>query len=491
MSEAGEAISPQRGLEYAAERVAQRRGALRITGLRGAARGVVGANLVRAHGDRPALFLAATAKDADAFAADLRAALGDPAEGGRVREFPRHDTQPYERFSPQPFLVAQRMDVLYRWLASPRAAAGVAPEPAPVVVAPWTALATRVPTRESVRARSVHLEVGQVIDRDALVATLAAAGYARMPLVEDRGELAVRGGILDLFPPQRPRPVRVELLGDEVESIREFDAASQRSQETLGTVVAPPPRELLLDRDLIIDRSAAIRALAASQEVEPRAVDALLNDLLRGYIPPGAEALAPLLLQSLESVFDFLPDDTWIVVDDPEAGRARLARYAAEAFENFEVARASGRVVSPPPDLMLSPEELEARVGERQPVFFERLDVADSLAAADRISLRSEDNAELRRALQQSRTGDAALAPLVEQLAAWREDRWRTVLTSPSLSGAERLRTLLSEYGVTARTANEPRPVWQWSGPGRVEVRAAALSAGFALPVDGLVVVTK
>jgi transcription-repair coupling factor (superfamily II helicase) len=491
MSKANEVISPLRSLDDVAERVAERRRAVRITGLRGAARGVMGAHLVRAHGDRPVLFIAPTAKTADAFAADLRAALGEPGEGGRVREFPRHDTQPYERFSPQPFLVAQRMDVLYRWLASPCPTAGIAPEPAPVVVAPWTALAVRVPTRESVRARSVHLEVGQTIDRDALVAVLVAGGYTRMPLVEERGELAVRGGILDLFPPQRRRPVRVELLGDEVESIREFDAASQRSQGTLGYVVAPPPRELLLDRGLVIDRSAAIRNLAASQDVEPRAVDEFLNDLLRGHIPPGAEALAPLLRPSLETVFDFLPEDTWIVVDDPDAGRERLARYAADAFENFEVARASGRVVSPPPDLMLSPEALEERVRERRPVFFERLDVEDTVAAADRISLRTEDNAELRRALLRSRTSDAALAPLAERLAAWREDRWRTVLTAPSLSGAERLRALLSEYGVAARTASEPRPVWRWSGPGRVEVRTARLSAGFALPVDRLVVVTE
>jgi transcription-repair coupling factor (superfamily II helicase) len=491
MSNANEVISPLQSLDDVAERVAERRRAVRITGLRGAARGVMGAHLVRAHGDRPVLFITPTAKAADAFAADLRAALGEPEEDGRVREFPRHDTQPYERFSPQPFLVAKRMDVLYRWLASPFPTAGVAPEPAPVVVAPWTALAVRVPTRESVRARSVHLEVGQTIDRDALVAVLVAGGYARMPLVEDRGELAVRGGILDLFPPQRPRPVRVELLGDEVESIREFDAASQRSQEILGYVVAPPPRELLVDRDFVIDRSAAIRDLATSQGVEQRAVDEFLNDLLRGHLPPGAEALAPLLRPSLETVFDFLPDDTWIVADDPDAGRERLARYAADAFENFEVAKASGRVVSPPPDLMLSPEELEEHVDERRPVFFERLDVADALAAADWISLRTEDNAELRRALLRSRTGDAALAPLAERLAAWRQDRWRAVLTSPSLSGAERLRTLLSEYGVTARTASEPRPVWRWSGPACVEVRAAPLSAGFALPVDGLAVVTE
>jgi transcription-repair coupling factor (superfamily II helicase) len=80
------------------------------------------------------------------------------------------------------------MDVLYRWLASPPERTG----PAPIVVAPWTALAPRVPTRDFVRGRSVHLEIGQTLDRDALVATLVAAGYARMPLVEERGELAVR-----------------------------------------------------------------------------------------------------------------------------------------------------------------------------------------------------------------------------------------------------------------------------------------------------------
>ena len=147
-----------------------------------------------------------TAKAGDAFVADLACALGETPGTGRLRAFPRYDTQPYERFSPQPFVVAQRMDVLYRWLASSSASARA--EPAPIVVAPWTALAPRVPTRELVRGRTVHLELGQTIDRDALVATLVAAGYARMPLVEERGEIAVRGGILDVFPPHRAAPVR-------------------------------------------------------------------------------------------------------------------------------------------------------------------------------------------------------------------------------------------------------------------------------------------
>ncbi len=488
-----------RDLEDVVERVTARNRAVTLSGLRGAARALIAAHLVRAHGDRPTLVLVPRAKAADAFVGDLRAALGEPERGGRVRAFPRHDAQPYERFSPQPFIVAQRMDVLYRWIASapPRAADAIrgrvvaASEPAPVVVATWTSLATRVPSRETVRARSVHLEVGQTLDRDALVATLMAAGYSRMPLVEEPGELAVRGGILDLFPPQRENPVRVELLGDEVESIREFDASSQRSQAALGYVVAPPPCELLIDRASVIERSDAIRELARDQKVEPRAVDALVDALLRGSPPPGSEALAPLLQPGFETVLDFLPDDTLILLDDPEAGRDRLARYAADAVDHFDVAVASGRVVAPPDQLLVAADELAHQVSARQPVSLERHDVADRIDSAERFSLRTYGVDELRRALVKSRSSEEALAPLIEALAEWRSEGWRIVITAAALSGAERLRALLSEYRIETRTETEPRPAWRWSGTGRVEVRVAQLSEGFTFPMEKLAVVTE
>jgi transcription-repair coupling factor (superfamily II helicase) len=469
-------------LEDVALRVVGRERPVCLTGLRGAARAVAVAHLARAHATRPVLVLVPTAKQGDAFLEDLRAALGEMPEQGRVRPFPRYDTQPYERFSPQPFVVAQRMDVLYRWLASPApgSEAPPSPEPAPIVVAPWTALASRVPTREFVRGRSVHLEVGQSVDRDALVRTLCAAGYTRQPLVEERGEISARGGILDLFPPQRACPVRIELLGDEVESIREFDAASQRSQGPLGYVVAPPPRELLPDRSLVIERSDELRALATTQGLEPRAVDAFVDALLRGDVPPGAEAVAPLLHRGTETVLDFLPPDTLIVVDDFERGRERLERYSLEAYDNFELACESRRLALPPDALTLAPEELLGLVGARHPVYLESRAAPPSLAGAERYALHSYDQEELARALRETRTSETALAPLVEQLARWREERWRVVLAVPSLSHAERLRDLLDDYGVETRSATEPRPAWRWSGAGRVEVRIVGLSQGFA-----------
>ena len=476
-----------------AARLRERRRAVRIAGLRGAARAVWVAQLARAHGDRPLLVIVPTAKAGDAFVSDLACALGEPPGAGRLRAFPRYDTQPYERFSPQPFVVAQRMDVLYRWLASPAPAPGVAvsAEPAPIAVAPWTALAPRIPTRELVRGRTVHLELGQSIDRDALVATLIGAGYARMPLVEERGELAVRGGILDVFPPHRGAPVRIELHGDEVESIREFDPASQRSQTPLGHVVAPPPRDLLPDRSFVIERSAALRELGASQGVAARAVDDLVDSLLRGHVPPGAEALAPLLLPGTETVFDFLPEDTLLVVDDLEAGRQRMLRYAEESLENYELARGSGRLVCEPNDLALGPEALEHAVLARRPLILEQIDLADPADGAERLSIATRGHAELRGALTRARTSEKALAPLARRIAEWRAARYRIVLSTASLSHAERLRGLLTGYGVEAKVESEARPVWRWSAPGRVEIRTEALSEGFTLPQEHLAVVTE
>jgi len=473
-----------RGLAELAEQVAGRSGPVRIAGLRGAAKALASAQLVRAAGELPVLFLTATAKQTDSFLEDLRAALGEPPpeEGGRVRPFPHHDTTPYDRFSPQAFVIAQRMDVLYRWAAS---------EPGAVAVAPWAALALRVPSREIVRRRTVRLEVGQELDRDELVETLIRAGYARQPLVEERGELAVRGGIVDLFPPQRSHPVRIELIGDEVESIRDFDPASQRSQGQLTRAVAPPPRELLFDRELVVERSGRIRALAESQEIPARTVDALIDSLLRGHLPPGVEALAPLLQPALETVFDFLPADALIVVDEPAQGRDRLDRFMEESGENHNAARSSERLVSSPEELMISAEAIQRAIAERHPVSLEQISVRGGPAPGEIYQVETRGHEELAIRLRNARTSGDALVPLMDQLWEWSQEGWRVMLSAPSLSGVERLRTLLREYGLETRLAREPRPCWEWSAPGRVEVRVATLSEGFTLPLEGLAVITE
>ncbi|HEX2484544.1 MAG TPA: transcription-repair coupling factor, partial [Myxococcota bacterium] len=482
-----EPLAPVRSLPDVVKRVRARRGAVQIAGLRGAAGAVVGAHLAQALAPPAVLALAPDSKRADVLLEDLRVALGEPPpeEGGRVRPFPRHDTAPYDRFSPQPFVTAQRMDVLHRLLEAP--AAGI------VVVAPWTALALRVPARAALRARTLRVAVGQRLEREAFLAALAQVGYARQSLVEERGEFAVRGGIVDFFPPERARPLRIELLGDDVESLREFDPASQRSEVSLERAVVPPARELLFDRALAVERGPALRGLAEYDGVPAREVDAFVDSLLRGAPPPGAEALTPLLQPAVESLFDYLPEDTLVLVEELDAGRERLLRYAAEALENFDAAREARRLVLPPDELFLRVDAVEAALVARRPVLLESLGVATlpgAPAPLERYALRVRGQEELALHLRQARHDGEGLAPLVAELRRYAAEGLRSVLAAGSLSAADRLARLLGERGVGASLARAPEPFARWSAPGEVEVRVAPLSAGFVLPAEGLAVVT-
>ncbi len=481
-------LAQRRRLSSATQRLArslaERDGRVRLTGIKAGARARVAAELVREHGDAPVLVLAPTARRGDAIADDLRTALGERPDEPRVQTFPRHDTLPYDTFSPQPFILTARMRVLHHWSLGGR-------EGPQVVVAPWSAFAARVPSRETLRARTVRLEVGQTIDRDALVERLVGNGYARMAIVEERGELAVRGGIVDVYPPHRPHPIRVEFWGDDIESIRDFDPASQRSQAKLAHVDLPPPRELLFDRDRVIAQGDAIRALGEKHEVSATAVDALIGDLLRGHLPPGIESLSPLLDPDLETVLDYLPEDTLIIVDDPDAGIDRWQRYYEDARHGFESACAADRASAPVELLLAEEASFTEALSTRKAIALERLDVADAEEDATRHKLEVRGHDELRRDLAKTRTHERALAPLADRLADWLLDDWRVVIAVSALSAADRLVDLLDDYGIEATIQTDPRPAWYWSGPGRLEIRVAPYSEGFILPDDKLVVIVE
>lgn len=488
----------------------------RLTGLRGAAQRVAASHLIRAHGDRPVLYVTPHSRASDAAIAALRGLLGEREDRSRLRAFPRHDTLPFDRFSPQPFLVSQRMAVLHRLLqsapdaatdaatdagagtagaAGPSAGSGGGPaggpngETAPIVVASRSALAHRLPTRARLRAATRRVSVGEALDRDELVARLVGVGYQRMALVEEPGEVAVRGDIVDVFPPDQAQPFRIELWGDEVDSIRGFDPASQRSQARCASALLPPPREMLFDREDVIERSPLIRAEAEAQGIPTSAIDALIDSLLRGHLPAGAESLAPLIQSELESAFDYLPDDTLILVEEPEEGVARLEHVFEETRAHHEAARGE-RLTVPLESLVLTPEAIADALAAREAIRLERLDLVERRDEAGRLRIETEGQDELRRELVASRSHEQALAPLVDRCRSWLAERWRVVVACGSLSSAERLHVLLGEYGIESQIATDPRPVWHWSLPGRLELRVVPLVEGFVWPEQGLALVT-
>ncbi len=168
----------------------------------------------------------------------------------------------------------------------------------------------------------VALRTGQSADLGEVVEALAAAAYARVELVEKRGEFAVRGGILDVFPPTEEHPLRVEFWGDDVEEIRYFKVADQRSLEVAEHGLwAPPCRELLLT-DEVRERAAALA------EAHPE-LGELLGKIAEGIAVEGMESLAPVLVDDMELLLDVLPKGSMAVVCDPERVRTRAADLVA------------------------------------------------------------------------------------------------------------------------------------------------------------------
>ena len=295
------------------------------------------------------LAVTATAREAD----DLTAALGSFLPAGRVACFPGWETLPHERLSPQSDTVGRRIAVLRR-LAHP-AGAGQPHGPLAVVVAPVRSLLQPIVAGLG-DLEPVSLQPGQACELDDLLARLVEIGYARNDLVSSRGEIAVRGGIVDVFPPTEEHPLRVEFFGDTIEEIRYFKVADQLSIGPADNGLwAPPCRELLLT-------PAVMQRAKDLADSHPELAD-ILGKLAEGITVEGMEAFAPVLADRMDLLLDYLPPGGIVLACDPERIRTRaedLVRTSQEFLEaSWAHAAAGGRA---PIDLGSSAFQPIARV---------------------------------------------------------------------------------------------------------------------------------
>ncbi len=282
---------------------------------------------------RTVLAVTATSREAE----DLVEELADLVDPDSVAYYPSWETLPHERLSPRSDTVGRRLAVLRR-LRHPGTDA--ANGPLKVVVAPIRSLLQpQVPGLADIEP--VELAPGDSQPLEDVVRGLAEAAYTRVDMVERRGEFAVRGGIVDVFPPTEEHPLRVEFWGDDVEEIRAFSVADQRTLETVQRLWAPPCRELLLTDD--VRRRAAELGRAHPQLLE------LTDKMAAGIAVEGMESLAPVLVDSMELLVDLMPADTTVLVLDPERARSRAHDLVAtsEEFLGASWAAAAGGGTAP------------------------------------------------------------------------------------------------------------------------------------------------
>ncbi|HEX3908696.1 MAG TPA: transcription-repair coupling factor [Mycobacteriales bacterium] len=287
------------------------------------------AELARA--GRQVLAVTATERESQLLVAALQSLL--PAES--VVDYPAWETLPHERLSPRADTVGRRLAVLRR-LRHPVADDPDA-GPVSVVVTPIRSL-LQPQVADLGDLTPVVLRAGEEVGFDSVVEQLSALAYTRRDLVERRGEFAVRGGIIDVFPPTEEHPLRIEFWGDSVEEVRWFAIADQRSREVAQHGLwAPPCRELLLTAD--------VRERARDLATEHPELAEMLDKIADGIPVEGMEALAPVLVDRLVLLIDELPAGTHVVLCDPERVRTRasdLVRTSQEFLEASWAAAAGG-----------------------------------------------------------------------------------------------------------------------------------------------------
>jgi transcription-repair coupling factor (superfamily II helicase) len=287
---------------------------------------VLSTEVERGGAGRPVLLVTSTFREAEELTAALQSVVGDEA----VAYYPAWETLPHERLSPRSDTVGRRLELLRRL-----AGRGQLPAPRIVVAPVRSVLQPQVTGLGEMTA--IRLVVGDDIDLTDLATALVEAAYTRVDLVERRGEFAVRGGIVDVFPPTEEHPVRVDFFGDTVEEIRYFSVADQRSSDiALTEITASPCRELLLT-DEVRARAAALA------EQHPELIE-MLDKIVQGHPVDGMEALSPALVDGMELLIDLLPTDTHVLISDPELVRGRAIELVktSEEFLHASWAAAAG-----------------------------------------------------------------------------------------------------------------------------------------------------
>lgn len=268
---------------------------------------------------RPILVLTASSNGAKDLAKEIQEFHTD------TLEFPAWETLPHERLSPSSDTVAKRISTLNALTGS---------EKNWVVVAPIRAAIHKI-NKQITNIKPIMIEIGLEHDLVELQRKLVDFSYQRTDLVEKRGQFAVRGGILDLFPPDREHPIRIDFFGDEIEEISSFTIADQRSLEKISSAVA-----ILPCRELLIDETLKQKAAKLSEKFEHE----ILGKIAQGMQPEGMESLIPILIEDLQLLSDLMPENTKTIFIERERLIARTAdllstddEFRAAAWSNAAV----------------------------------------------------------------------------------------------------------------------------------------------------------
>jgi transcription-repair coupling factor (superfamily II helicase) len=447
------------------------------TTLAGAPEGVDALLLAELAQDGPPRSLLHVARD-DARMGRMAEALAFFAPGLEVLTLPAWDCLPYDRVSPNPDIVSRRIDTLTRLARAP------SPDSSRIVITTVSAALQKVPPAAALRDAVFEVRVGGRFEMEGFGRFAARNGYHRAETVREAGEYAVRGGIVDIFPPGTPEPVRLDLFGDEVERIRGFDPLTQRTTSRLDRLELKAMSEVLLDEEAIQRFRMGYRELfGAVTDADP-----LYAAISAGRAHIGMEHWLPLFYDGLATVFDYLPEAA--VTFDHQAEEVIGTRQ--ETIAEFYGARKSLADADkttlykpvPPERLFLDQAALDAALAPRPVGSFSPFKAPEGPGSTDMGGRTGRDFADARA------QPDVNLFDVVrEHVAAEQRLGRRVVIAGYSAGARDRLGTLLREHGLKGATE-----ITNWAELATLDPQAVALVVlglehGFLR--DGLAVIAE
>jgi transcription-repair coupling factor (superfamily II helicase) len=437
-------VEKSSGFQQAASYLKRRRGEsapsagrIRLSGLVPTAKALFIPNLQRASG-KPLLVVTANNRAAEALFPVVQAfcELTGACSPQAVVKLPAYDVLPFENLSPHPDIQEERATALWKIVS------GLAS----IVIAPMEAAALRMRAAEHYAGLARTIRRNDTVDVDELVEHLKTVGYIGVDVVEMPGQYAVRGGLLDAYPPEADRPLRIELFGDEVESIRKFDPGTQRSAAPVDEVVLLPLMETPLREELL----AEIHARLSGTRVEGS--DDAVRSALRETgvtIFPGWEyysnAGAP------QTLFDLLPEAS-VFLEEPSAIQAEQERWWERVLQRHEQSGV-GKLAAPE-DIFVPPESWDGLIARRPGGSLEQLGLLRIAQAENALGLAEPEvpaGSLIEFTTQPASRFHGSVPAMVEEVRKLTADGRRVLFAVPTTGEMERLADIFTEYQVSFR----------------------------------------
>ncbi|MBI5892693.1 MAG: transcription-repair coupling factor [Deltaproteobacteria bacterium] len=440
---------------------------------------------------KPSIAIVPTQDEAEEFYNDLSFFLGKDM----VSIYPSWETLPFEMQSPHPDISASRVDVLYKLLKKDIA----------VLVAAPQAVMQRVMPKNVLEQYIRNLKHGAEVDRDDFISNLISMGYSRTAIIEQMGEISIRGGILDIFAPLYLKPVRIEFFGNEIESIRFFDPDTQRSVQAdeLKEFTIIPCKEIILSNET---KALAVKMLKQRcNELEiARDIRETLSERISGNILfSGMESLMPLFYERLETIFSYIGKDVPVFIIDNQNVIHEADRFSKEILEMGKKMEAKKQFFVQPSELYLSKDEFVSELLNHAAAYISdfksdpELDsgqnpklVPASFKQGSEINFAIQSNMDIRQDISTSKE-DEKLMSLYSRIQNWQADGWGIFLTSRTLGNAERLKELFEGYGLHLSITNPPFAFSPAKEGASVRIITGSITAGFRFPELKLAVITE